>query len=317
MSNYTLPNPEIIECKGTIKESDQLHQNIYTLIASDEFQTAETQALPFIFGIDDKGKLNVKDLDIERFAVISSGNEHISLIKAYMMSLLFKKTPQQIRFIILDPKKHFSEFNSLSDIYLARTPDNRIANVSIIDDILKVFDSLAYELASRHQFLKNKEIDSYKDRHSIIVDTLLGNNIPEIVVIANNIDDIYEEDPKLVESTLSLINRNDVGIRIILSSDNPSGKFPRQTLHEVNTIVCDTASAHELCKNDQIFDVSKLGLRKLRSTDLEIQPTEFLLKTTFFYKPKFRKPIYIESQMENLLDYIVSNIETKLPYILA
>ena len=136
-----------------------------SLISSKKFQDAEME-LPLALG---------KTISNETFVVDFSKMPHLLMagatgqgksvgINSIITSLLYKKHPSEIKFILVDPKKvELTLFNKIERHYLAKLPDSDEAIITENKTVIKTLNSLCIEMEQRYDLLKNAMCRNIKE----------------------------------------------------------------------------------------------------------------------------------------------------------
>jgi len=160
-------------------------------------------------------------------------------LNAIITSLLYKKHPADLKFVLIDPKKvEFSVYKSLDKHFLAAIPDN--ADEPIITDVTKVvrtLNSLCKEMDDRYDLLKKasvRKIDEYNEK--FVARQLNPENghryMPYIVVVIDEFGDLIMTAGKEIELPIARIAQlaRAVGIHMIIATQRPTTKIITGTI---------------------------------------------------------------------------------------
>jgi S-DNA-T family DNA segregation ATPase FtsK/SpoIIIE len=243
-----------------------------------KFQTTK-MALPMALGKTITNEVYMADLArIPHLLVAGATGQGKSVaLNAIITSLLFKKHPNELKFVLVDPKKvEFSIYNKIAPHYMAALPENE--DEPIITDVQKVvrtLNSLCKLMDHRYDLLKKaqvKKIDEYNDKfiHHHLRLTDGHDYMPYIVVVIDEFGDLIMTAGKEVELPIQRIAQlaRAVGIHMVIATQRPTTKiitgnikanFPgRMALRVMSQIdsrtILDTTGADQLIgKGDMLF----------------------------------------------------------------
>ena len=151
-------------------------------------------------------------------------------LNAIITSLLYKKHPSQLKFVLVDPKK--VEFNIYSDIerhFLAKLPDMDEPVITDTTKVVQTLNSLCKEMDQRYDLLKNAHVRNIKEYNDKFINRRLNplkghKYLPYIVVIIDEFGDLIMTAGKEVEMPIARIAQlaRAVGIHMILATQRPS-----------------------------------------------------------------------------------------------
>ena len=155
-------------------------------------------------------------------------------LNAIITSLLYKKHPNELKFVLVDPKKvEFSIYNKIAPHYMAALPENE--DEPIITDVQKVvrtLNSLCKLMDHRYDMLKManvKKIDEYNDKyiHHRLKLTDGHEYMPYIVVIIDEFGDLIMTAGKEIETPIARIAQlaRAVGIHMIIATQRPTTRI--------------------------------------------------------------------------------------------
>ena len=190
-----------------------------SLIASDEFQKSERPLL-FALGRDVSGKPIYADLAKMPHMLIAgaTGSGKSVMIHSFMMSLLYRSTPEFLRLIVVDPKR--VELSAYSKIPHLLTP--------AITDAKKAILSLRWavkEMERRYEVLSQKGVRDIGSYHSnVLSKDKEAETLPYIVIVVDELADIMATYPRELEASIVRLAQMSraVGIHLVLSTQRPS-----------------------------------------------------------------------------------------------
>ncbi len=204
---------------------------LQTIIASRSFQESGFE-LPIILGRTMKVQNFIVDLAIQPHILIAgaTGQGKSVLLNNLIISLLYKKHPAELKFVLIDT--HIIEFNLYSRIekhYLAKLPDSEKSVISDIYKVVQTLQSLCEEMDDRYELIsksRTKNIREYNQKFKTRkLNPLQGYRfLPYIVVVIDEYSDLIMCSGKETESSFIQLTRKGhvAGIHIILATQRPT-----------------------------------------------------------------------------------------------
>ena len=151
-------------------------------------------------------------------------------LNAIITSLLYKKHPSQLKFVMVDPKKvELSIYSVIEKHFLAKLPDAEEAIITDNDKVVATLNSLCIEMDSRYDLLKQAHVRNIKEYNEKFVKRQLNPNnghryLPYIVVVVDEFADLIMTAGKEVEQPIARIAQlaRAVGIHMIIATQRPS-----------------------------------------------------------------------------------------------
>ena len=151
-------------------------------------------------------------------------------LNAILASLLFKKHPAELKFVLVDPKKvELTLFNKIERHFLAKLPDTDEAIITDTKKVVHTLNSLCIEMDARYELLKNAQVRNIKEYNAKFVrrrlNPLEGHQfLPYIVVVVDEFADLIITAGKEVEMPIARIAQlaRAVGIHLIIATQRPS-----------------------------------------------------------------------------------------------
>ncbi len=202
-----------------------------TLLASEKFQSS-TFALPIAIG---------KKIDNENFIVDLATMPHLLMagatgqgksvgLNAILVSLLYKKHPSQLKFVLVDPKKvELSIYRSIEKHFLAKLPGEEESIITDTKKVIHTLNALCIEMDNRYDLLKEagcRNIREYNDKFiARKLNPEKGHQfLPFIVLVVDEFADLIMTAGKEVEMPIARLAQlaRAVGIHLIIATQRPS-----------------------------------------------------------------------------------------------
>ncbi len=202
-----------------------------SVIASSKFQKAEMQ-LPIAFGKTISNETFVVDLaKMPHLLMAGATGQGKSVgLNAVLTSLLFKKHPAEVKFVLIDPKKvELTLFNKIERHYLAKLPDSEEAIITDNAKVINTLNSLCIEMDNRYELLKVAMVRNIKEYNVKFKARKLNPNdghmfLPYIVLVIDEFADLIMTAGKEVETPIARLAQlaRAVGIHLIIATQRPS-----------------------------------------------------------------------------------------------
>ena len=221
--------------KGTIGiEVPNIRKSVVsmkTLLASEKFQTS-TFSLPIAIG---------KKIDNENFIVDLAAMPHLLMagatgqgksvgLNAILVSLLYKKHPSQLKFVLVDPKKvELSLYRVIEKHFLAKLPGEEDAIITDTKKVINTLNALCIEMDNRYDLLKEAGCRNIKEYNEKFTARKLNPEkghqyLPFIVLVVDEFADLIMTAGKEVEMPIARLAQlaRAVGIHLIIATQRPS-----------------------------------------------------------------------------------------------
>lgn len=202
-----------------------------SLIASDKFQNSDA-ALPIAIGKTISNETYVFDLaKMPHMLMAGATGQGKSVgLNAMLVSLLYKKHPSQLKFVLVDPKKvELTLFNHIERHYLAKLPDSEEAIITDNSQVVRTIKSLCLEMDQRYELLKNAQCRNLKEYNAKFVRRKLNPEnghryLPYIVLVIDEFADLIMTAGKEVEMPIARLAQlaRAIGIHLIIATQRPS-----------------------------------------------------------------------------------------------
>lgn len=219
--------------------------SMLTMINSDKFQNNNFE-LPIAIGKTVSNETYVTDLaKMPHLLMAGATGQGKSVgLNAIIASLLYKKHPAELKFIMVDPKKvELSLYNPIEKHYLAKLPDSEEAIITDVRKVVRTLNSLCIEMDNRYDLLKDAQVRNIKEYNPKFIARRLNptkevgpNNyhrfLPYIVVVVDEFADLIMTAGREVEQPIARIAQlaRAVGIHLIIATQRPSVKIITGTI---------------------------------------------------------------------------------------
>lgn len=270
--------------KGTIgievPNKDPQTVSIRSIIGSRKFQECKYE-LPMAMGATIDNDVFIADLTkMPHLLVAGATGQGKSVgLNTIIASLLYKKHPAELKFVLVDPKMvEFSLYSKLEHHYLAKLPEEEEAIITDPNKVVTTLNSLCVEMDNRYNLLKNAGVRSIKEYNAKFIARRLNPEkghryLPYIVMIVDEFADLIMMAGKEVETPIARIAQKAraVGMHLIIATQRPStnvitgiikANFPGRIAFRVSQMVdsrtiLDRPGANQLIgKGDMLFSIN-------------------------------------------------------------
>ncbi len=221
--------------KGTIGiEVPNAHPRIVpmkSILNSKKFQET-TMELPVALGKTITNEVFMVDLAKAPHMLVAgaTGQGKSVGLNVILTSLLYKKHPAELKFVIVDPKKvEFAIYAPIEKHYLAKLPDEEDAIVTDVTKVVQTLNSLCIEMDTRYNLLREAGCRNLKEYNRKFIDRRLNPEkghrfLPYIVIIIDEFGDLIMTAGKEVELPICRIAQlaRAVGIHAIIATQRPT-----------------------------------------------------------------------------------------------
>ncbi|WP_396160610.1 DNA translocase FtsK [Flavobacterium sp.] len=200
-------------------------------IASPKFQQAEME-LPIALGKTISNETLVVDLaKMPHLLMAGATGQGKSVgLNAVLTSLLYKKHPAEVKFVLVDPKKvELTLFNKIERHYLAKLPDTDEAIITDNAKVINTLNSLCLEMDNRYSLLKDAMVRNIKEYNEKFKQRKLNPEnghrfLPYIVLVVDEFADLIMTAGKEVELPIARLAQlaRAIGIHLIIATQRPS-----------------------------------------------------------------------------------------------
>lgn len=221
--------------KGTIGiEVPNTKKNIVSMrsvIASEKFKNADME-LPIVLGKTISNETFVTDLaKMPHMLMAGATGQGKSVgLNAVLTSLLYRKHPAEVKFVLVDPKKvELTLFNKIERHYLAKLPGEEEAIITDTKKVVHTLNSLCIEMDDRYEILKTAMCRNIVEYNKKFTSRKLNPEnghryLPYIVLVIDEFADLIMTAGKEVETPIARLAQlaRAIGIHLIIATQRPS-----------------------------------------------------------------------------------------------
>jgi len=309
-----------IEVPNVNKETVSMRSQI----GSDKFQHAKMD-LPVCLGKTISSENYIADLTRMPHLLMAgaTGQGKSVGINALLISLLYKKHPSQLKFVMVDPKKvELSLFSTIEKHFLAKLPGEEDAIITDTRKVVATLNALCIEMDTRYELLKNAQVRNIKEYNAKFVKRKLNPKeghqfLPYIVLVIDEFADLIMTAGKEVEMPIARIAQlaRAVGLHCVIATQRPSvniitgtikANFPARIAFKVaskvdSRTILDSSGAEQLVgRGDMLLaigsDVIRLQCPFVDTLEVE-KVVEFIEKQQG-YPEAFMLPEFLDEQAQ-------------------
>ncbi len=248
-----------------------------SILASKKFQDSEME-LAIAMGKTIANETFVFDLaKMPHLLVAGATGQGKSVgLNAVIASLLYKKHPAQLKFVMIDPKKvELSLYSNIERHYLAKLPESEEAIITDTQQVIHTLNSLCGEMDDRYNLLKAAQVRNIKEYNDKFINRKLNPNkghryMPFIVVVIDEFADLIMTAGREIEHPISRLAQlaRAIGIHLIIATQRPTtniitgvikANFPARIAFRVTSMIdsrtiLDGSGADQLIgRGDMLF----------------------------------------------------------------
>lgn len=287
--------------KGTIgievPNSNPEMVSMRSLIASDKFQHFDGE-LPIVMGKTITNETYVFDLTkMPHLLVAGATGQGKSVgLNAILVSILYKKHPAQVKFVLVDPKKvELTLYNKIERHFLAKLPGEEDAIITDTSKVVNTLNSLCIEMDDRYELLKDAGVRTIKEYNAKFIGRRLNPEkghryLPYIVVLIDEFADLIMTAGKEIEHPIARIAQlaRAIGIHLIVATQRPSvnvitgmikANFPARIAFRVlskidSRTILDASGADQLIGRGDMLISSGSEMKRLQCGFLDTPEVE-------------------------------------------
>ncbi|TKC08915.1 FtsK/SpoIIIE family DNA translocase [Pedobacter frigoris] len=315
--------------KGTIGiEVPNMHPEMVSMrsiLATEKFQQT-TMDLPIALGKTISNEVYIADLSkMPHLLVAGATGQGKSVgINSILVSLLYKKHPSQLKFVLVDPKKvELTLFNKIERHFLAKLPGEADAIITDTKKVINTLNSLCIEMDQRYDLLKDAQVRNLKEYNEKFIKRKLNPNnshrfLPYIVLIVDEFADLMMTAGKEVETPIARLAQlaRAVGIHLVLATQRPSvniitgtikANFPARLAFRVlskidSRTILDSGGADQLIGRGDMLLSTGNDLIRLQCAFVdtpEVDRISDFIGVQRGYPEAYQLPEYIDEAAEN------------------
>ncbi len=202
-----------------------------SVMSSEKFQNSDME-LPIAFGKTISNETYIADLaKMPHLLMAGATGQGKSVgLNVILTSLLYKKHPSQVKFVLVDPKKvELTLFNKIERHYLAKLPGEDDAIITDTKKVINTLNSLCIEMDQRYDLLKNAMARNIKEYNTKFINRRLNPEeghkyLPYIVLVIDEFADLIMTAGKEVETPIARLAQlaRAIGIHLIVATQRPS-----------------------------------------------------------------------------------------------
>ncbi len=287
--------------KGTVgievANKDPQTVSMRTVIRSKKFQETKYR-LPIALGSTISNDVYIADLaKMPHLLVAGATGQGKSVgLNAIIASLLYKKSPDELKFVMVDPKMvEFSLYAKIEQHYLAKLPDEEEPIITDMSKVVATLSSLCVEMDDRYQLLKQAGVRNIEEYNPKIMEHRLDPRqghryLPYIVVVVDEFSDLIMTSGKDVEMPIARLAQKAraVGIHVILATQRPStnvitgiirANFPARIAFKVSSgvdskIILDASGAQQLIGRGDMLISSNSEMTRVQCAFIDTPEVE-------------------------------------------
>lgn len=295
------------------------------IIASKKFQESK-YALPVALGKTISNETYTLDLaKMPHLLVAGATGQGKSVgLNAIITSLLYKKHPSQLKFVLIDPKKvELNIYSTIEKHFLAKLPEEEEAIITDINKVISTLNSLCVEMDARYDLLKKAHTRNILEYNKKFVTRKLNPEnghryLPYIVVIIDEFADLIMTAGKEVETPIARIAQlaRAIGIHMIIATQRPStniitgvikANFPARIAFKVASMIdsrtiLDSPGANQLIGRGDMLISQGSELIRVQCAFVDTPEVEALteyIQKQQAYPTALMLPEYIAEHSEN------------------
>ncbi len=309
-----------IEVPNVKKEVVSMH----SLVASEKFQNSKAE-LPIVIGKTIANEIFATDLaKMPHLLMAGATGQGKSVgLNAILVSLLYKKHPSQLKFVLVDPKKvELTLFALIEKHYLAKLPGEEEAIITDTKKVIHTLNALCIEMDNRYDLLKEAQVRNIKEYNAKFTARRLNPNkghqyLPYIVLVVDEFADLMMTAGKEVETPIARLAQlaRAIGIHLIIATQRPSvniitgtikANFPARVAFKVTSkidsrTILDGGGADQLIGRGDMLLSEGGDMIRLQCGFVDTPEVEDICKfigQQRGYPEAFRLPEYVDEKEE-------------------
>ena len=243
--------------------------DVKSVITTEKFMKSDMD-LPIVLGKTISNEVFATDLaKMPHLLMAGATGQGKSVgLNLIITSLIYKKHPSQLKFVMVDPKKvELTLFNHLERHFLAKLPDSEEAIITDTSKVVNTLNSLCIEMDNRYDLLKDAGCRNLKEYNKKFIARRLNpkkghRHLPYIVLVIDELADLMMTAGKEIETPIARLAQlaRAIGIHLIVATQRPSvnvitgiikANFPARLSFRVTSkidsrTILDTGGAEQL-----------------------------------------------------------------------
>ncbi|WP_422361507.1 DNA translocase FtsK 4TM domain-containing protein [Reichenbachiella sp.] len=205
--------------------------DVKSILTTDKFMKSSAE-LPVVLGKTISNEVYVTDLaKMPHLLMAGATGQGKSVgLNILLTSLIYKKHPSQLKFVLVDPKKvELTLFNKIEKHFLAKLPDAEEAIITDTKKVIYTLNSLCIEMDNRYDLLKDAACRNLKEYNKKFTERKLNPNkghkfLPYIVLVIDELADLMMTAGKEVETPIARLAQlaRAIGIHLVVATQRPS-----------------------------------------------------------------------------------------------
>lgn len=291
-----------------------------SILESKKYQECKYE-LPMAIGCTISNDVYIADLcKMPHILVAGATGQGKSVgLNAIITSLIYRKHPAELKFVLIDPKMvEFSLYSKLEHHYLAKLPGEKEPIITDPTKVIATLKSIAVEMDNRYTLLKNARTKTIKEYNTKFVNRQLNPEkghhfLPYIVVVVDEFCDLIMMAGKEVEMPIARIAQKAraVGIHMIIATQRPStnvitgiikANFPGRIAFRVTQMVdsrtiLDCSGAQQLIGRGDMLFLAGGNMERIQCAFIDTPEIEDIcdfIDSQVGYDEAYELPEYIE-----------------------
>ncbi len=205
--------------------------DIKSVLTTEKFMASKAE-LPVVFGKTISNEVFVTDLaKMPHLLMAGATGQGKSVgLNIILTSLIYRKHPSQLKFVLVDPKKvELTLFNKIERHFLAKLPDSEEAIITDTKKVINTLNSLCIEMDTRYDLLKDAQCRNIKEYNNKFVNRRLNPQkghkyLPYIVLVIDELADLMMTAGKEIEAPIARLAQlaRAIGIHLVVATQRPS-----------------------------------------------------------------------------------------------
>ena len=307
--------------------------SLRSVMSTEKFIKCDYE-LPLILGKTISNEVYIADLTkMPHILVAGATGQGKSVgLNVMLSSLLYKKHPSILKFVLIDPKKvELSLFNRIEKHFLAKLPDSEEPIITETKKVVHTLNSLCTEMDVRYNLLKDAQARNLKEYNKKFINRKLNPNeghryLPYIVLVIDELADLMMTAGKEIENPIARLAQlaRAIGIHLIVATQRPSvnvitgvikANFPTRLSYKVTSnmdsrTILDTKGAEQLVGMGDMLFSSGSDIIRLQCPFVdtpEIERICELIGNQRGYISAYLLPEYIDENEKQIADIDLSD----------